>query len=77
MTDFVEMPFSADLVRVLDALGILWTEGRPANGHQATIVVTVDVHTDGRLEALVGDLSRLRWSYEPGRQLQLTLPGVL
>lgn len=40
------------------------------------MLVQVDDSTDGRLENMVGVLSELRWKYEPGRQLQLVLPGV-
>ena len=71
MTDVVEVAYNVDLVHVLDALGIAWEPGRSANGRQATIRVPVDPRTDARLEHLVGDLSDLRWHYEPGRCLQL------
>ena len=76
MNDAVEIVANNDLIQVLDALGIPWTEGQPANGTAGTILVQLDSATDGRLEALVGDLSELRWKYEPGRRLQLALPGV-
>ena len=76
MNDVIEMVARDDLVLVLDALGVPWTEGQPANGTSGTVLVQLDGASDGRLEDLVGDLSELRWKYEPGRRLQLALPGV-
>jgi len=78
MIDTIELVHSEDLILTLDALGIPWAEGRPANGSQGTIIIRMDTDIDGRLEHLVGLLSELRWKYEPGRHLQLTLdmPGV-
>ena len=78
MIDTVELVHSPDLILVLDVLGIPWVEGRPRNGAQGTIVIRMDTATDGRLEYLVGQLSELRWKYEPGRHLQfaLDMPGV-
>jgi len=78
MTDAVELRYNADLILVLDVLGIPWTAGRPSNGREGTILVGMDTQADGRLEELVGSLSELRWRYEPGRRLQLALelPGM-
>lgn len=73
MHDIVEMAFDPNLVLVLDALGVRWQPGRPANGSAGTIRVAVNRNVDAQLEQLVGALSDLRWKYEPGRSLQLSL----
>ena len=75
---------SGRFASVLEALNVPWTTGppssaiggRPGNGARATICVEMDAALDGRLEMLVDALSGMRWSYTPGRSLQLVLPGL-
>ena len=71
LTDVTEITYSHDLAQALTALGVPWTTGQPSNGRQGTLIVPMDNETDARLEHLVGDLSDLRWHYQPGRRLQL------
>jgi hypothetical protein len=72
----VEIPYSADLAAALAALAVPHALGRPTNGARGSLQVTLDPHTDRRLQDLIDDLAALRWRYEPGRTLQIALPGL-
>jgi hypothetical protein len=67
----IEVGYSEELIRVLGALRIPWSEGRPPNGRGGIVRVQIDAEGDGRIQAAIGSLADLRWRYEPGRRLQL------
>lgn len=66
----VTIPWNDDLNAALTALAIPHTRG------EDTIQIEMNTDIDGRLEALIGCLSELRWFYTPGRTIQLELPNL-
>jgi hypothetical protein len=72
----VEIAYSAALAAALAALAVPHARGRPTNGAPGTLQVSLDRHTDRRLQDLIDDLAALRWRHEPGRALQIALPGL-
>lgn len=76
-TAVVRVPYSADLVDVLEALDGTRevVEGWSYEVADGGVMVRMGADLDARLEALIADLGRLRWGYEPGRVVQLALVG--
>lgn len=72
ITHTITLPADPDLVAVLDALDVAYEP--LAWGTRLEIGLNADL--DGRLEQLIGRLSELRWGYQPGRAIQVTLPGL-
>ncbi len=56
------------LTIVLCDLGIPYVETMGGD-----IAVQLDPDADGRLERLIGQLSSIRWQYQPGRAIQMEL----
>ena len=77
---WIELEWDGRLVVLLAALEVRWEWVGPAgNGADSAgrrIRVWVDSVRDEGLEEAVSLLAGLRWRYEEGRELQLSLPGI-
>jgi len=75
----VRVPAAGDLERVLRGMRVDMglDEGWNFTVEGRELVVTMTPALDARLEVLMRDLGRLRWGYEPGRMVQMVLPGVV